>query len=86
MQGYKQKESLCERPHPVLTTLATPGPKEKTAKAKQIQQRKHASGWVNNDVGQITINSLTLYGYGAESKKPFNDLLYRQVNCVISTI
>ena len=41
----KQKESLCERPHPVLTTLAAPGLKEKTAKAKQIQKGEQAK-WV----------------------------------------
>lgn len=40
-------------------------PEEKTVKAKQIQQRKAASGRINNDVGQITINGLTLCGYGA---------------------
>lgn len=49
--------------------MATPGLEEKVAKAKQIQQRKHASGWVNNDGGQITINSLTLYGYRAQCGK-----------------
>ena len=32
-------------------------------------KRKHASGWENNDVWQITINTLTLYGYIAQSQK-----------------
>lgn len=88
-KDVNKKKGLCEWPHPVLTALATPGPKEKIAKAKEIQQWKHTRGWINNDVGQRTINGVTFYGFGALSQKKkntqkTNESQYNQLGCDIS--